>query len=43
MLERIIINVAGIDAIGSGGGRWGAIIWVEPEDLARAENALGGP
>jgi hypothetical protein len=34
------INVTGIDAIGAGEGRWGAILWVNPEDVSRAEAAL---
>ena len=35
------INVTGIDAISAGEGRWGAIIWVESRDVARAARALG--
>jgi hypothetical protein len=35
------INVAGIDAMGAGAGRWGAILWVEAGDLGRAASALG--
>ncbi len=35
------INVTGIDAIGAGAGRWGAILWVKPEDMSRAASALG--
>ena len=35
------INVAGIDAMGAGAGRWGAILWVQPGDVARAASALG--
>lgn len=35
------INVTGIDAMGAGQGRWGAILWVKPEDLSRAASALG--
>ncbi|OGA76311.1 MAG: hypothetical protein A3G81_01250 [Betaproteobacteria bacterium RIFCSPLOWO2_12_FULL_65_14] len=35
------INVTGIDAMGAGAGRWGAILWVKPEDVSRAASALG--
>ena len=35
------INVSGIDAMGAGEGRWGAILWVKPEDVSRAATALG--
>jgi hypothetical protein len=35
------INVTGIDAVSAGEGRWGAIIWVESRDVARAAHALG--
>lgn len=35
------INVTGIDAMGAGEGRWGAILWVKPEDVSRAASALG--
>ena len=35
------INVTGIDAMSAGEGRWGAIIWVGPGDIARAARALG--
>jgi hypothetical protein len=34
------INVTGIDALSAGDGRWGAIIWVAPADVARAGRAL---
>ena len=34
------INVTGIDAMGAGEGRWGAIVWVNPEDVSRAASAL---
>jgi hypothetical protein len=42
-LAKAGINVGGIDAMGVGAGRWGAILWVAPEDLARAARALGAP
>lgn len=35
------INVTGIDAMGAGAGRWGAILWVKREDMSRAASALG--
>lgn len=34
------INVAGIDGVTAGQGRWGAIVWVDPKDVARAGRAL---
>lgn len=35
------INVTAIDAVCAGKGRWGAILWVKPKDVARAAKALG--
>ena len=35
------INVSAIDAVTAGAGRFGAILWVPPEDVAKAANALG--
>lgn len=35
------INVTGIDALGAGAGRWGAILGVQPADVERAAAALG--
>jgi hypothetical protein len=35
------INVTGIDALGAGEGRWGAIIWVEDEAVRKAARVLG--
>jgi len=35
------INVTAIDAICAGEGRYGAILWVKPPDVARAAKALG--
>ncbi|MBM3358265.1 MAG: hypothetical protein FJY54_11120 [Betaproteobacteria bacterium] len=34
------INVTAIDAVTAGEGRWGAIIWVTPEDVANAVKVL---
>jgi len=35
------INVTAVDALVAGAGRWGAILWVAPGDVARAAKALG--
>src|SRR5215212_1997620 len=35
------INVTGIDALGAGEGRWGAIIWVEDAAVRKAARVLG--
>ena len=35
------INITAIDAISSGGGRYGAIFWVKPETVSRAARLLG--
>ncbi|MCL4800587.1 MAG: hypothetical protein KJ025_13430 [Burkholderiales bacterium] len=35
------INVTAVDALTAGRGRWGAILWVAPGDVARAAKALG--
>ena len=35
------INVTAIDAVCAGEGRYGAILWVKPPDVARAAKALG--
>ncbi len=35
------INVTAIDAVCAGGGRYGAILWVKPKDVAKAAKALG--
>ena len=35
------INVTGIDALTTGKGRWGAIIWVDPLHVAKATRVLG--
>ena len=34
------INVAAVDGVTAGQGRWGAIVWVDPKDLARAGKVL---
>jgi prephenate dehydratase len=35
------INVTAMDAVTSGGGRFGAIFWVKPETVVRAAKVLG--
>ncbi len=35
------INVTAMDAVSSGAGRYGAILWVKPKDLNKAAKALG--
>jgi prephenate dehydratase len=34
------INVTAVDGLSAGRGRWGAILWVKPRDLARAGRLL---
>jgi hypothetical protein len=35
------INVTALDAVCAGAGRYGALLWVAPRDVARASRALG--
>lgn len=35
------INVTAIDAIVAGGGRYGVILWVKPQDVAKTAKLLG--
>lgn len=35
------INVIAIDAVCTGGGRYGALLWVKPADVDKAAKALG--
>lgn len=35
------INIVASDAVVAGAGRFGAILWVEPRDVARTAKALG--
>lgn len=35
------INVTALDAVTSGEGRYGAIFWVKPKDVAKAAKAVG--
>ena len=39
-LARRDINVSGVEGLSAGAGRWGAIVWVEEDDLLRAGRAL---
>ncbi|MGW8272511.1 MAG: ACT domain-containing protein [Thermodesulfovibrionales bacterium] len=41
LLAEKKINVTAIDAVSAGAGRFGAILWVKPADVARAARALG--
>lgn len=34
------INVVAVDGLSAGSGRWGAILWVAPEDVNRAGRVL---
>ncbi|HEY5593609.1 MAG TPA: hypothetical protein VIL61_00425, partial [Nitrospiria bacterium] len=40
-LANAKINVTAIDAVSAGGGRYVAILWVKPKDIAAATRALG--
>lgn len=40
-LEQARINITAVQAIASGEGRYGAIVWVKPGDVARAARVLG--
>ncbi len=40
-LAAVNINVTALDAVCSGEGRYGAILWVKPADLRKAAKALG--
>ena len=35
------INITALDAVASGGGRYGAILWVKPAQVRKAAKALG--
>jgi len=34
------VNVTAVDGLSAGKGRWGAILWVKPKDIARAGRLL---
>ena len=40
-LSRAGINMVAMDAVVAGGGRYGAMFWVKPRDVARASRVLG--
>lgn len=40
-LGQAKINVTAVDAACAGAGRYGAIVWVAPKDVARAARVLG--
>ncbi len=40
-LAKARINMVAMDAVTAGGGRFGAIFWVRPKDVARASRLLG--
>lgn len=40
LLAQKKINVTAIDAVSAGAGRFGAILWVKPQDVAKAARAL---
>ena len=40
-LDKAKINITSIQAIASGEGRYGAILWVKPRDTDKAAQALG--
>ncbi len=39
-LANARINVTAVDGVAAGSGRFGAILWVKPKDLARASKTL---
>lgn len=40
-LARARINVVAVDAVAAGAGRYGALLWVAPEDYEQAATVLG--
>jgi hypothetical protein len=40
-LARARINMVAMDAVSAGAGRYGAIFWVKPKDVAKASRVLG--
>lgn len=40
-LSAADINVTALDAVSAGKGRFGAILWVKPEDVRKAAKVLG--
>jgi prephenate dehydratase len=41
ILAKARINVTAMDAVCAGNGRYGAIFWVKPKDIARTSKLLG--
>lgn len=39
-LAKARINMVAMDAVGAGAGRYGAIFWVKPKDVAKASRVL---
>jgi hypothetical protein len=39
-LARAHINITAVDGVTAGSGRFGAILWVKPKDVAKASKAL---
>ena len=35
------VGITALDAVAAGGGRYGAILWVAPQDIGKAARALG--
>lgn len=45
VLEKLAaakVSVVALDGVSAGGGRFGAIFWVKPKDVAKASKALKG-
>ncbi|MCI0526417.1 MAG: ACT domain-containing protein, partial [Nitrospira sp.] len=40
-LAQAKINVTAIDSVSTGEGRYGAIFWVKPQDVAKTATVLG--
>ena len=40
-LAKARINMVAMDAVSAGAGRYGAIFWVKPKDVAKASRVLG--
>lgn len=40
-LAAAAINVTACDAVAAGGGRYGALLWVKPQDVQQAARVLG--
>ena len=40
-LAAAVINITACDAVAAGEGRYGALLWVKPQDVQKAARALG--